>query len=286
MGSRKPKMYVGKKKTKARSADKHVLYERSVQNPEGEVDLLDQFYRDEFRKKSAGLFREDFSGTFAVCCEWVKRHPESRALAIDLDKPTLDWGRENNLGRLEEDLRAKVEVVEGNVLDLHDDKADIVAAMNFSYQIFKTRKALGDYFKSVYNNLGSEGIFALDTFGGYETFEDDKEEDTEHDAEDGEVEFTYVWDQHRFDPITRNYQFHIHFEFPDGSRMEKAFSYDWRMWTIPEIRELLEEAGFAASHVYWEDTDEESGEGNGEYRRRSRGDADPAWVSYIVAVKR
>ena len=78
---------------------------------------------------------------------------------------------------------------------------------------------------------------------------------------------------------------HIHFEFPDKSRLEKAFSYDWRLWTLPEIRELLSEAGFADITVYWEGTDEESNEGNGIFEPTESGDADPGWICYIVAEK-
>jgi hypothetical protein len=76
---------------------------------------------------------------------------------------------------------------------------------------------------------------------------------------------------------------HIHFEFPDGSRMAKAFSYHWRLWTLPELREILLEAGFRKADVYWEGTDEETGEGNGEYQPCEIGDADAGWVCYVVA---
>ena len=58
---------------------------------------------------------------------------------------------------------------------------------------------------------------------------------------------------------------HIHFKFKDGSRIKKAFSYDWRLWTLPEIREVMEEAGFSNTRVYWEDEDEE-GEGSSSRR--------------------
>ena len=98
-------------------------------------------------------------------------------------------------------------------------------------------------------------------------------------------DFTYVWDQAKFDPISSHMTCHIHFHFDDGSKMRKAFSYDWRMWTLPEIRELLEEAGFKKSTVYWEGTDEEEEEGNGEFTAAEEGEADPAWIAYIVAEK-
>ena len=67
--------------------------------------------------------------------------------------------------------------------------------------------------------------------------------------------------------------------------MQDAFQYDWRLWTIPEVREVLLEAGFDRADAYWEDSDARSGEGNGVYRRREHGSSDPAWNAYIIGVK-
>jgi hypothetical protein len=93
-----------------------------------------------------------------------------------------------------------------------------------------------------------------------------------------------VWHQERFDPITADALFHIHFRFPDGSALEQAFTYDWRLWTLPELRELLVEAGFSEVHVYWE-TDDKEGNPSGNYRRSTSGKPDPAWLCYVVGVK-
>ena len=65
--------------------------------------------------------------------------------------------------------------------------------------------------------------------------------------------------------------------------MEQAFTYHWRLWTLPEIRELLLEAGFRQVDVYWEGTDKNSEEGDGEFKPSEVGDADASWVCYIVA---
>ena len=109
--------------------------------------------------------------------------------------------------------------------------------------------------------------------------EDDREEITDYG------DFEYVWDQHAFDPITHHGTYKIHFRFPDRSRIDDAFVYEWRLWSIPEVSEVLVEAGFDRADVYWEDTDPESGEGNGYFRKQKRGECDPAWNAYIVGVK-
>ena len=72
-------------------------------------------------------------------------------------------------------------------------------------------------------------------------------------------------------------QCHIHFKFPDKTKIKNAFTYNWRLWTMVEIRELLSEAGFANVVVYWEGEDEdgdqrEEGEDEGEVDEDARAD--------------
>ncbi len=81
---------------------------------------------------------------------------------------------------------------------------------------------------------------------------------------------------------------YIHFEFDDGSRMDKAFTYEWRLWMIPEVSELLKEAGFSKVHVYWEEfvedeDDDEEMEGTGIYHDVTEAEQQESWVNYIVA---
>ena len=52
--------------------------------------------------------------------------------------------------------------------------------------------------------------------------------------------FTYVWDQHSYNPVNGHVLNKIHFHFPDDTKMTDAFVYDWRLWTLPEIQELLD----------------------------------------------
>ena len=67
------------------------------------------------------------------------------------------------------------------------------------------------------------------------------------------------------------------------SKLERAFTYDWRLWTLPEITETLLEAGFADVSVYWEGTEEKTGEGNGIFTVTTRGEACEGWIAYLVA---
>lgn len=263
--------------TIASQADRHYLYQESVQDTEAEIDFVEETWQ-QLRDRPAELLREDFCGTGNTACEWVRRDRQHYAIGIDLDAEVLEWGRLNNLEQLDDDQYGRIELLQENVLYARPEQADIVLAMNFSYYLFLDRVDLLTYFVAVHEGLLEDGIFFLDAYGGYDAPRVLQEE-RECDG------FTYIWDQASFNPIDSLMNCHIHFEFPDKSRMEKAFSYHWRLWTLPEIRELLNTAGFGKVTVYWEGTDEESGEGDGIYLPAEEGDADPGWVCYIVAEK-
>jgi hypothetical protein len=267
----------GQRSTQARRADKYDLYQRSVQEPEPDLQLVDRVFRKRFGRPPR-LLREDFCGTATLACTWVKMHRENRAVGIDLDPEPLDWGRRHNVAALRPDQAARLKLVEGDVRDVGMAPADVTLAFNFSYFIFDTRPAMLDYLRRARSGLLPEGMLFLDAYGGGEAMMT-SEEEREMDG------FSYVWDQHSFDPITHHCENHIHFEFPDGSRMHRAFSYSWRLWTLPEIQELVREAGFREVGIYWEGTDRATNEGNGVFTLRKHANDDPAWVCYIVAIR-
>ena len=263
--------------TLAQQADRHILYQQSVQCVESEVDMVDEQFTL-LRGRKAVSLREDFCGTAYTCCEWVRRRKNNVAIGVDLDQQVLDWGKTHNVTQLDAKERRRITLVNGDVTRVETPAVDTVLAMNFSYQIFKTRDDLREYFNRVHHILADDGVFFLDAFGGYEAFRE-MEELTEFD------DFTYVWDQHRYNPINGHITCLIHFNFPDGSKLKRAFSYDWRLWTLPELQELLIEAGFQQALVYWEGTDKETGDGNGEYTPAKVGAADAGWICYLSATK-
>lgn len=262
----------------AATADRHVCYQLAVQGVDAEIDFVDDTFRD-LRGRRAATLREDFCGTANTSCEWVRRRRTNRAIGVDLDGATLDWGREHNVAQLAPGARARVELIEGDVMDVETEPVDAVLAMNFSYFIFQQRDTMRRYFARVREALADGGLFFLDCYGGYEANKECRE------RRKIDKNFTYIWDQARYSPITGEMECHIHFHFADGSKMNRAFSYTWRLWSLPEIREILAEAGFERSTVYWEGEDEETGEGNGEYEPDEHGTPDPSWVCYIVAEK-
>jgi SAM-dependent methyltransferase len=263
--------------SQADRADRYLLYQKAVQDPEGDVARLRRMY-ERIYGGSPRILREDFCGTAALAAAWVAAHRGNRAFGIDLDPEPLEWGRRHNIARLRPEQQARVTLVEGDVRAVRTPRADVLAAFNFSFFLFKQRAELLRYFKRCRAHLADRGLFAIDAYGGPESLE--PRQDRRRLGG-----FTYVWDQARYDPITHDATCHIHFEFRDGSRIDRAWTYHWRLWTLPELRELLAEAGFASSTVYWEGTELATNEPNGIFRPRAHAEPDPAWIAYLVAAK-
>lgn len=270
-----------------RGLPKHALYEASVQNVESDADFVERVYRKS-RGRRAHSLREDFCGTASLAAHWVTRHRKHVAYGTDLHQPTLDWGMEHRVGLVGKKAK-RVHLECGNVLHVHEPRVDVQVAFNFSYFVFHTRDELGRYFQAVAQSLDDEGIFVLDCFGGSASvieLEETTEVEGRTDPAGFELpDFEYVWDQQAFNPIDHRLLCSIHFRFGKEREMRRAFRYDWRFWTLPEIRELLADAGFAQSHVYVEGWDEEEEGGDGVFRKRKRFDNEGGWLAYIVALK-
>jgi hypothetical protein len=277
---KKPKKEKKAKKPKkpkmADTADKHALYQDSVQTPTADVEFFEKVFREVRGRKPLSL-REDFCGTAFLSATWVESDAKRTAVGIDIEPSVLDWGREHNLEKLSSKARSRVTLHAADVLDGVDGKADITCAMNFSYGVFQTRETLRRYFEVVYEHLSDHGMFFTELYGGVEAVIE-LEEERECEG------FTYVWDQDEYNPITHHTVCHIHYKFPDGSRMKKAFTYDWRLWTIPELRELLAEVGFKHVRVFWETVDDD-GDGTGEFEPTEKEENQESWLVYLAAEK-
>lgn len=263
-------------RVKLSSMKKYAYYEKSVQSPDTHVKWFVSVYQDLFNKYPRAL-REDFCGTFRLCCEWIKRNRRNSALGLDLDPEPIRYGRRVHQSKLNAEQKRRLSVVKQDVLVPTQAKSDIIVACNFSFYIFKERKTLIKYFKSARSSLRSSGMLLLEMAGGpgmIATMRESKRLDR----------FTYVWDQRSFNPITHDAKYSIHFKLDSGKNLNHSFTYDWRLWTIPEVRDALLEAGFDDAVVYWES--EHKGKGTGEYLRTNTGDNAYSWIAYVVGVRR
>ncbi|HEY4002055.1 MAG TPA: class I SAM-dependent methyltransferase [Candidatus Xenobia bacterium] len=229
----------------ARRIDPLMAYELAVQDADTEVGYFERTFR-RYRGRQPHVMREDFCGTSALSLSWIQKR-NHRAIAIDLDLPTLDWVAQHRLSKLPPSVAGRLRQVHGDVRKGSGERVDLVCGMNFSYMILKTRPALLQWLRCAYRELVSDGILFMDLFGGQATMQDNQlERSVEHPHVLPRMyrNFTYEWRQDGFDALTHQSTCSINFRFPDGSCLDRAFTYDWRLWTCPELRDALHEAGF------------------------------------------
>lgn len=270
-----------------RKIHKHILYEASVQDTDVDIALIDRMTKRATGKKALTL-REDFCGTAVLACAWAASSPQREAWGVDLHRPTLNWARRNRLSVLGEDA-SRVHLLEQNVLEADTPRVDVVAALNFSYMIFKERSVLKSYFQSVHDSLHPGGTFMLDLFGGphaQEVMKEKKKVTAGTDFSGKEYPaFTYVWDQASFNAVDQSIVCRIHFKGKHIEPVKNAFTYRWRLWGLQEITDLLHEVGFTSVDKYFEGWDDETEDSDGEMRIRKTYEEMLAWICYIGATR-
>ena len=256
--------------------DKYFYYKQAVQAPLEDIYFFNKTYKNLYKKK-ARVFREDFCGTFYIAYHWVKQNPKNKAIAIDKDPLPLSYGQKHHKSQLKPEQQKRLTVLNKDILESKLPKADIISVSNFSYFILKERELMLQYFKNVRKSLNKKGLFITDVVGG-PACEGVMEEETKYKG------FSYYWDQDFFNPISRIAHFYIHFKRKaEKKKRLRQFSYEWRLWTLPELKDILKEAGFSKVFVYWEESDKK-GEGTGVYKKTHQGDLCETWVAYLVSV--
>jgi SAM-dependent methyltransferase len=261
---------------KIKTPSLYLLYEEAVQTPDVHAETFSLMYT-ELNGKKAHILREDFCGTFLISCEWVKLNPNNKALSLDIDSKPLNYGKTHHLKNLKQDEQKRIKILQKNVISITKPLSDIVCACNFSFNVFKERKTLVRYFQCVFKSLKKNGIFILELAGGPGMIEKTIDKKTINSKKAGK--FIYYWDQKDFNPITHDALYAIHFKLNNGKMIKNAFTYDWRLWTIPELREALTDAGFKKTYTYWDVKD------NDEYVRTEKGDNAYSWGAFVVGHK-
>lgn len=266
--------------------DRHALYEAAVQDVDADLRFMRRLF-SRHRGRPLRFLREDFCGTAKLATRWVEMNRNHRALAVDIDPEPLDWGLRHHIHKAGEAGR-RLDLVRADVRKHHRPAAEVICALNFSYYIFKTRSELREYFAAARRSLKRDGLLFLDAFGGLEAMTTNKDLRSVPDGTDpfGKplAPFIYEWEHAHFDVLTHDLTCHIHFELADGSRMERAFVYDWRLWTLPELREILLEAGFDRAEIYTHGWDHE-GIADDRWVQRKRYENENGWLAYVVGIK-
>ena len=251
--------------------DRLALYEEAVQDPGAELALLRRALKRSGRP--ALRLREDFSGTALLSARWVRSDPRRTAVAVDHDPALHDWTRAHRLPGMGAAAR-RLRLVQADVRRGPRGPFDAVLALNFSYRVFRLRADLRDYLAGARRALAPGGVLMLDTYGGW------LPQRGLTDRRKIGHGLTYVWEQEPLEPITQRVRASIHFERRGGRPLPGTFEYDWRLWTLPELTDLLDEVGFTDHEVLW---DVEPRGAPPRYVPRQTAKNQPAWIAYLLA---
>jgi hypothetical protein len=234
---------------------RHDLYECCLQSAGDTVPLLHAIHGGD-----PVVLGEDFAGTAALSRAWVLagRGPETRAIAVDHDPGTLEEAhRRADAAGVPAD---RLVLLEGDVRTVPDPTlhaADIVFVGNFSIGELRTRADLVGYFRTVRGRLRPGGIVACDIYGGESAFQLGSAERLEPGPAGGPegISVLYTWEQREADPLTGRVENAVHFEVLDADEqslgmISDAFTYHWRLWSVPELRDAMIEAGFADTEIH------------------------------------
>lgn len=301
---------------------KFSLYQQSVQSPKGDISYLQKFFLTYVGGRAPLHLQEDFCGTALLSTEWLRSDSRRTSVGIDLDVEALDWCMENNVNKIGTDLSSRIFLYHGNVLHPHEAKLvksnaqnimhnvtleekgnesepvansvalpprDIVCAFNYSCCCLHSRHELISYFKNALQTLSKKGgIFVMDLYGGTSS-------ECELRMQRRFPNFMYTWEQAGFDIVQRKTRISLHFTLQkqQKKKLRHAFSYSWRLWSLPEIKDCLEEVGFRSVH-FWirqmpDSENIKSMEGFGvardiKYEEVTSFQQQDSWNAYIVGV--
>jgi hypothetical protein len=185
----------------------------------------------------ARILGEDFAGTAAISRAWVALVAGGRATAVDNDAEPMA-------------RCAGVVGVESRVADVMQvrTRADVIAVMNFSICEWHDRVSLVRYLRHARTRLSAGGVFIASLFGGADAFVTGRYQQSLEGP--GGQPITYEWEQRSADAATGRVVCAMHFRVGRRPWMRDAFVYDWRLWSIAELRDAMGDAGFRATDVY------------------------------------
>jgi SAM-dependent methyltransferase len=271
-------------------------YRWAVQDPVRQAAALAAIF-ERVRGRAARTLREDFAGNGADAVAFVGGAAGRRAIAVDVDAQAVAHGRQR-AARL---LGRRAAAIDWFVADVHAvappqvAAAELLSVLNFSIGYLHTRTALLDYFRHARACLAGDGVLVLNTFGGPDALRPGRRSfRVEPGRERGELAlapYDYEWELRRYDAVRNRIDCRIHFAWDDPSatdgrmRIEDAFVYDWRLWSLVELVEALRDVGFRRARAWRHDVVHGRDGPRGWLRPvrtlRDRGQ----WTAYVVAER-
>ena len=240
-----------------------------------QIEFVDNRFKA-LRGRRARLLREDFCGTANVSCEVGFRPPRQRAPSVSISTARCCSGQRSIICCSSHASPAAADrpTLRKRAIKTYTDQPTSFGN-EFRYLAVQGAQGVERYFRRVRGFAGrgrhpvSRRLWRLRLF--------QREIVEEQEIEEGG--FTYVWGAGEVRACQRQPDLPIHFDFPDGSRLERAFSYDCACG-LPEIRELVGGSRLPQICVYWQGWDERQ-EADGDFKPVSEGEADAGGSSYL-----
>lgn len=261
--------------------DRFDLYELCAQSPDAEARFLRAVHGG-----SPRTLREDFCGPGGIARAWLRLGARQRAIVVDRDPEPLARAMGGGIGApADAPADPRLTGVCEDVLRVRV-KADVIAALNFAVCELHDRGTLMKYLRGARSSLSPRGVLVVDVYGGSEAYIPGRYTRKLRGPCGERIEYT--WEQRAADPVTARVVNAMHFRVTErgggrGRVLRDAFVYDWRLWTIAELREAMLEAGFRSVDVYDRLGDATDSEGNVYVRPVEPGEGlDENWVAYVV----
>lgn len=232
------------------------LYELTVQSPAALVPFLQAIHG-----RTPRVLGEDFCGSASLSRYWAGHVAKGKAVAIDIDEEPLARAEAALAGA---PAKGAVTLIRHNLLKplrAKSEACDVIFVGNFSIGEIHSRADLVEYFKRCRGRLKAGGVFVCDTYGGSSAFHTGAIERIHHVPPEHAATFggkhariRYTWQQQEADPLTGRVVNALHYRVQVGGEIThevaEAFVYRWRLWSVPELREAMSEAGFKGTDVY------------------------------------
>ncbi len=218
--------------------DRHALYQLCAQSPTRDVKVLAAIHAHKPR-----TLGEDFCGTAALSSAWVELSSRHRAIAVDHDAATLARSTPH----------PRIKLIHADARRPRDP-TDLIAVLNFSICELHDRATLIAYLRHARRRLtpSPRACFVCDIYGGSDAFFTG----SIHQKFTGPSgqRIRYSWEQRTADPLTGRVINAMHFDVRHKGAapfaFHDAFVYDWRLWSVPELRDALRDAGFTRTEVF------------------------------------
>ncbi|KAL6511031.1 hypothetical protein OROGR_022155 [Orobanche gracilis] len=255
-------------------------------SPKGDISYLQKFFLMYVGGRVPLHLQEDFCGTALLSVEWLHGDARRTALGLDLDVEALNWCLENNINRIGADVSNRLSLLHGNVLQPLESKL-VDVNPNEIMQNMTLKDSKDDSIHDV-KSLNDIHLPARDIVCAFNysccCLHNRKE--------------LILYFNHALSALSKKGGIFVMDLYGGTSsegvlRLQRKFSDFTGLWSLPEIKDCLEEAGFRSVHFWIRSmpdseqircTDGFSAARDVKYEEATSFQQQDSWNAYIVGI--